>query len=315
MSAPLHSYLTTVKRFYHVASPFWFQSIPSSHQQAKQYIKKTQETERKGEIHTKYPLEAYWHRFFHFLIAPSLSTHLSHTTIARSLSVLLFVLIYATTELHVHISHIQRDISNALADKNRDAFYEAIQQFVIVIIIASPLFAMTTYVKSTLTRHWRNFMTEYYIHLYFTNRRYVDLNIHSHTTDTHIDHPDQRICDDIHAFTRVSLTLITDFVDEVMTLIAFTGVLWSIAPSLVFGLIIYTTIGTYIATYFAQRLISLSRKQSDREATLRYHLIRVREYNESIALYGGEGVERKNVEECYERVQEGMKEAANVERK
>lgn len=72
------------------------------------------------------------------------------------------------------------------------------------------------------------------------------------------------------------------------------GVLWSISPSLVYFLLLYTGFGTTALTWiFGRPLMRLYYKSLNTEADMRFSLVRVRENAESIAFYGGEGRERQ----------------------
>ena len=56
------------------------------------------------------------------------------------------------------------------------------------------------------------------------------------------------------------------------------GVLWTVAPSLVFFLLIYAAIGTWLTTaVFGKRLMQLQFLQLQKEGDLRFDLVRARE--------------------------------------
>ena len=67
-------------------------------------------------------------------------------------------------------------------------------------------------------------MTHQYLGRYFSNRGYYRL-----LAKPEIDNPDQRICDDISAFTSQTLSLVLVFASGVIQLVAFSGVLWVIS--------------------------------------------------------------------------------------
>jgi putative ATP-binding cassette transporter len=78
-------------------------------------------------------------------------------------------------------------------------------------------------------------------------------------------------------------------VNGAVTVIAFSGVLWSISP-LLFGVAIaYAVCGTLVAIALGRRLVGLDDRQMDKEAAFRAGLIHVRENAESIALARREG--------------------------
>ena len=56
------------------------------------------------------------------------------------------------------------------------------------------------------------------------------------------------------------------------------GVLWTVAPSLVFFLLVYAAIGTWFTTaVFGKRLMQLQFLQLQKEGDLRFDLVRARE--------------------------------------
>ena len=63
------------------------------------------------------------------------------------------------------------------------------------------------------------------------------------------------------------------------------GVLWTVAPSLVFFLLVYATIGTWLTTaVFGKRLMQLQFMQLQKEGDLRFDLVRTRENSGSAPL-------------------------------
>lgn len=111
-----------------------------------------------------------------------------------------------------------------------------------------------------------------------------------------VDNPDQRLADDVRAFTRSSLTFVNELLDELCQVLVFSSILWVISPALVCGLLAYAAAGTYLATaVFGVRLIATNSKQSKLEADFRYSLVRVRTNAEAIAFYSGEHAELRYI--------------------
>jgi putative ATP-binding cassette transporter len=104
-----------------------------------------------------------------------------------------------------------------------------------------------------------------------------------------VENPDQRIADDVRAFTASTLSFALMFMNGALAVLSFSGVLWTISP-LLFGVAIgYAVLGTLATIYLGRPLIGLNYQQSDREASFRSDLIHVRENAESIALLRREG--------------------------
>jgi len=95
--------------------------------------------------------------------------------------------------------------------------------------------------------------------------------------------------------------------NAVVTLVSFVGILWSLSGSfgftfqgtaydipgfMVWMAVIYCLLGSIATHYIGRPQIALNFQQQRYEADFRHHLVRVREYSESIALDKGEPVER-----------------------
>jgi hypothetical protein len=76
---------------------------------------------------------------------------------------------------------------------------------------------------------------------------------------------------------------------------AFSAILFKIYPQLFVAILAYATVGTLVTTSVGKRLVGLNFLQLQREAFFRYSLMRVRENSESIAFYGGEPLEMKEI--------------------
>jgi len=123
-----------------------------------------------------------------------------------------------------------------------------------------------------------------------------------------IDNPDQRITEDVRTFTAFSLQLFITVVTSIIDLVSFSLILYSIQPQLFAAIIGYAIFGTVITTYIGSSLLPLNFDKLRREADLRYLLVRIRENAESIAFYGGEDVEGKEVASRLGRVVENRRE-------
>jgi putative ATP-binding cassette transporter len=171
------------------------------------------------------------------------------------------------------------------------------------LVVAVPIYGFYYYVRDRLGIGWRRWLTGSFLDQYLSNRAFYDL-----TSNERIDNPDQRIAEDVNAFTQKSLTFLLEIVSASLQLVAFGGVLWSISRTLVWVLLTYAVAGTVFTFFvFGKPMIGLNFQQLRREADFRFSLIRIRENAEGIAFYRGEKREGAHVRERFAALYENYK--------
>ena len=198
------------------------------------------------------------------------------------LTVLLFLSL-TVNGMNVVISYVGRFFQTALSERDAPTYWRFLFIYAGVFVVATPVVVYYRYAREKLGLHWRQWLTEQLLGRYFNNRAYYDID-----HNPAIDNPDQRISEDVRAFTRTSLTFLLMVLDSIISLIAFTGILWSISHVLVGVLLVYATLGTAGTVLLGRRLIRLNFNQLRQEANFRYGLVHVRDNAESIAFYQGE---------------------------
>jgi putative ATP-binding cassette transporter len=217
---------------------------------------------------------------------------------AWTLLVLLILLTFGWSRSEVLFLQQTGDLASALAAKDAGRFWRTIYECLAMLVAAVPIVALYYYVRDKLGIQWRRWLTRRILHQYLENRAYYELN-----TNAKIDNPDQRIAEDINIFTQKSLNFMIVILGSVIQVALFSGVLWSISHSLVYFLIIYAFVGTFVTAFlFGRVLIGINFLQLKKEADFRFGLVRIRENAESIALYRGEEHELALVERRFESV-------------
>ncbi|NET50518.1 MAG: ABC transporter ATP-binding protein/permease [Merismopedia sp. SIO2A8] len=226
---------------------------------------------------------------------------------ARKLLVLITLFLLASTGLSVLFNNQRGALISALAAADQDRFWSTVGIYLGVLVVYAPLLAGYTYLRDRLGLAWRRWLTDWFVDRYFGDRAFYRINQGNQgsqgnqtnsdiQTNGGIDNPDQRIAEDVRSFTQESLTLILIVADSVLTLIAFSSVLWGISQELVAFLLVYAILGTVMTVgVFGQPLVKLNFEQLKREANFRFSLVRVRENAEAIAFYQGEGQESSRV--------------------
>ncbi|WP_313075491.1 ABC transporter ATP-binding protein/permease [Melaminivora sp.] len=204
----------------------------------------------------------------------------------------LVVMLLAETQMAVLINNEAGEMTSALSLQDRDRFWQAMLWLLLLAGVFVPVRALYWYVRDTLGNHWRRWLSHRLLARYFHNRRFYELTQRGGT----LDNPDQRIAEDVNNFTARSLYFLLIAIGSLMQLLAFSWVLWNISHLLVYVLLAYTLLGTWVTVkVFGAPLMRLNFFQLRREADFRFSLVRVRENAESIAFHRGEKAELRQV--------------------
>jgi len=223
---------------------------------------------------------------------------------ARGLLLGVVLLLLAYTGLSVVLNNKRGVLISALSAKDESRFWQTVIIFVGVLVIYAPLLAGYRYLRDRLSLQWRRWRSHQFIDHYFRDRAYYNLN----ASGVEIDNPDQRIAEDVRSFTQESLTFLLVVVESVLSVIAFSGVLWGISKPLVFFLVLYALIGTIVTTaVFGKPLVRLNFEQLRKEADFRFSLVRIRENAEAIAFYRGEAQESHQVKQRFIEIFDNVK--------
>lgn len=168
------------------------------------------------------------------------------------------------------------------------------------IYIAIAVYA--TYINQYLQIRWRRWLTVHYLNEWLTDRAYYHISLTAQANLVSADNPDQRIAEDLRDFTANTLSLSVSFLSNIVSLVSFVGILWSLSgPIQLWGVTIpaymvwvslaYAIIGTWLTHLVGNPLARLRFNQQRVEADFRYALVRFRENMEGIALFRGEAEE------------------------
>ena len=146
---------------------------------------------------------------------------------ARWLIALLIVFMLGINALNVLNSYVGRDFMTAIEDRNRSGFL-LMALFYIGVFAASTLAGgFYRYTEERFGLMWRKWATRRTILAYANKRVYYRLKMAGE-----IENPDQRIAEDIRAFTATTISFVLMLLNGTLTVVAFSGVLWSISPML-----------------------------------------------------------------------------------
>jgi putative ATP-binding cassette transporter len=203
---------------------------------------------------------------------------------AKGLLALLVVLLLAINALNVLNSYVNRDFMTAIEDRNTREFVAKTLLYVFVFGILTIAAAIYRFSEERLGLLWREWLTRTMVHQYLNHRMYY------HLVETgRIPTPDQRIAEDARSFAVTTLSFLLLVLNGTITVVAFSGVLWSISP-LLFGVAVaYAVAGSFFTFVLGRPLIRLNYAQADMEAFFRTDLVHVRENAEWVAFLHREG--------------------------
>lgn len=236
---------------------------------------------------------------------------------ALGLLAAILVLRFALVAMNVVLSFWNREFFNSLQAKDWHAFAELLFLYrrtdsglmpgfcevAAVYIVVAVYF---TWLSQWLQIRWRRWMTRRFLDEWLTDRAYYRLSFASDQAQIGTDNPDQRISEDIRDFISNALTLSISFLANIVSLVSFLGILWSLSGTVtLFGVavpgymvwvaLIYSVLGTWFTHLVGKPLAALRFRQQRVEADFRYALVRFRENMEQIALFRGEDEEKGNL--------------------
>lgn len=198
---------------------------------------------------------------------------------AKLFVVLLFVGLVSINGLNVINSYVGRDFMTSIESRLWSGFVRYGLLYLLVFGASTVVAVFQRFVEERLGLLWRKWLTNLMVHSYLSDHVYFRLG-----GDAGVSNPDQRITEDIRSFSTTTLSFVLLLTNGAFTAIAFSGVLWSISPTL-FGVAIgYAALGSLFTIWLARPLVRLQSQQSDREADFRSDLIHVRENADLLAL-------------------------------
>ena len=181
---------------------------------------------------------ARWSRFVR-ITKPYLTSD-SRGRALRLLGVLLGLLL-AISGLNIVISYVGRDFMSAIAEKKFHDVYLLALAYAAVFGASAAVGAFARFFEMLIGLRWRDWLTQRFLQRYLSSRAYFQLN-----TQMEVDNPDQRISEDLRTFTSMTLSFLVMATNSAITIVAFTGILWSITPWLLVAVALYPLLARII---------------------------------------------------------------------
>jgi vitamin B12/bleomycin/antimicrobial peptide transport system ATP-binding/permease protein len=219
---------------------------------------------------------------------------------AKLLFAALIALLFAINGLNVVNSYVGRDFFTAIEQRSMSGFVWQAILYVAVFVGSTIVAVIYRFSEERLGLLWRDWLTRTLVASYIEHPTYYRLNDHI-AANGEIANPDQRIADDVKAFTTTTLSFVLLFLNATFTAFAFSGVMWSISPLLFLVGVGYAAIGSCVTIFFGRPLVGLNCLQLDREADFRAELVHLQENAESVALSRNESRMRSRL---FHRIEE-----------
>jgi len=198
---------------------------------------------------------------------------------ARGLFALLMALVIVFNALNVLNSYVGRDFMTAISNRDSARFIRQAIFYVGVFAASTLVGAFYSFSEQRLGLLWREWLSRELLAAYLDRRAYYRLSAAGMLTN-----PDERIAEDVKAFTATTLSFVLLLSNATVTMMAFSGVLWSISHTLFGVALLYAACGSALTVLFGRRLVWLNYNQLDKEADFRANLVHVHANAESIAL-------------------------------
>ena len=202
---------------------------------------------------------------------------------AKWMCAALIALLFAISGLNVVNSYVGRDFMTAVEQRSMPQFVRQAILYLVVFAGSTVVAVIYRFTEERLGLLWRQWLTARLIRSYLEHPVYYRLNDQV-VANGEIANPDQRISDDVRAFTTTTISFVLLFLNGTLTVLAFSGVLWSISPLLFAVAVGYAAVGSVFTVVLGRPLVWLNYNQSDQEANLRSALVNVRENAESLML-------------------------------
>jgi len=191
----------------------------------------------------------------------------------------LMVFLIALNALNVLNSYVGRDFVTAIEQRDHARFVREALRYIGVFAVSTVVTVVYRYSEERIGLLWRDWLTARLVHAYLADRTYRRLADAEGLTN-----PDQRISEDVRYFVTTTLSLALLLLNATLTVVAFSGVLWTISRTLFVVGLLYAVAGSLLTVVLGRRLIRLNYEQSDREADFRAALLHIREHADRVAL-------------------------------
>ena len=214
-----------------------------------------------------------------------------------------------SVRLDILFSEWYKAMYNALQKMEESIFWIQMIVFCVLATVHMANVLLTYYLTQRFTIQWRTWLNEQMVEKWTNNQAYYKTQY----VYNQLDNPDQRIQQDVQSYVSSSISFATGVISAVVSIVAFTIILWGLAGSMtiagitishamVYFVFMYVLVTSVFAFKIGRPLINLNFANERLTANYRYSLIRIKEYAESIAFFRGEKMEKSVLFQQFDRI-------------
>ncbi|KAI8365099.1 ABC transporter transmembrane region 2-domain-containing protein [Blakeslea trispora] len=191
------------------------------------------------------------------------------------------------------VSLIPSHFYTILTSKDLPGFLKYLVPSVLIVLATSINKSCLQFLQGLCSIKTRRILTQ------FVHNRYIkSKHLYSVVSQKEIDNPDQRISQDIEKFSETLNQILTNLIIAPIMAIYYAYRCWTVTgplgPLVIF---LYFVVGTIISRQLIQPIIRPVFLRESQEGYFRFLHVRIQQFAESIAFYGGEEEERKKAQE------------------
>jgi putative ATP-binding cassette transporter len=229
---------------------------------------------------------------------------------AWAMLILLIGVILAVVGLNAFNSFVSNYLVDVILEKNDfDKFVKTLVVFAVGLLFVTLLVGLLKFLRKRIALDWYAWLNDWILTKYLHNRAYYRINFKSD-----IDNPDQRLSQEIEPITSKALSFFAVSLENVLDMITFLVILWSISSSVAIILVVWTILGNVIAIYFNQALNKITQEELELKANYNYALTHIRNHAESIAFFEGENQELNIIQRRFNKLLDSAKRKIDWER-
>ncbi|KQQ35983.1 hypothetical protein ASF61_07130 [Duganella sp. Leaf126] len=218
--------------------------------------------------------------------------------------------------LYVRANELTGELTDALLARKWGELKKVIWLTIGVGLLVGALGVVRTALIDLIDLDWRTWLSNYFLERWFSSHAYCDLD-----PEGALSNADQHIAEDVRLFANSSVVNISNMINVMVNIVAFTIVLWNLSGTLtvpvgdwtvripgymVYVALLYNFAYLLLVHWVGKRLIVLGMKRQTVEADYRYGAMQVRENAVQIAFYGGAANELQRLRRRFAKIRDNV---------